>query len=247
MGNDSNFVMVVGATSGMGQAVARAFAAQKRNLFLLGRDMLALETMVTDLTIRYDVVVKAFSFEATDFQAHGALLNDELLGQVQGAVLCQGYLNDNAASRVDFFEWKTTLDVNFTSVVSCLTPMANFFEKRKSGFLCVVGSVAGVRGRQSNYVYGSAKAAVSIFLEGLRHRLFKSNVSVTEIRPGFVDTSMTFGMPGLFLVASPEKVAADILKAIEKKSAVRYTPFFWLGILTIIRCLPRFLFHRSKL
>lgn len=247
MSQEATFIMVVGATSGMGQALARALAAQKKNLLLLGRDMLSLEAMVTDLQIRHGVKVKAFSFEATDFESHGTLLNDELLGQVQGAVLCQGYLNDNAASRVEYKEWKTTLDVNFTSVVSCLTPMANFFEKRKSGFLCVVGSVAGVRGRQSNYVYGSAKAAVSTFLEGLRHRLFKAGISVTEIRPGFVDTSMTFGMPGLFLVATPEKVANDILKAIAKKKAVSYTPFFWWGIMTIIRCVPKFLFHRSKL
>lgn len=231
----------------MGQALARALGAQKKNLVLLGRDKTALEAMAADVAIRYGVTAKVVPFEATDFASHASLFHDGLLEGVEGAILCQGYLNDNAATRVNFEEWKTTLDVNFTSVVSCLTPLANYFERKKRGFLCVVSSVAGVRGRQSNYVYGSAKAGVSTFLEGLRHRLFASGVTVTEVRPGFVDTSMTYGLPGLFLVAPPEKVAGDILKGIQKKQAVRYTPFFWWGILTIIRCLPRFVFHRSKL
>ncbi len=240
-------VIIVGATSGMGQAIARHLASEKKDLLLLGRDKTALDSLASDCEIRFGVKVRCLSFEATNYESHIALFSEEVLNNAQGAILCQGYLGDNLKSRDSLIEWKTTLEVNFLSVVSCLTPMANAFEKRGSGFLCVIGSVAGVRGRQSNYVYGSAKGAVSVFLEGLRHRLSKGGVAVTEIRPGFVDTAMTFGLPGLFLVARPEKVARDILKAIEKKRAVAYTPWFWWGIMTIIRCLPRFIFHKSKL
>jgi len=240
-------IVIVGATSGIGQALARRYAEKKHSLWLLGRDRDALERLAADCRIRYGVEAQISAYDAENFGEPEKLFTEATLHDVDGAVLCQGYLGDNSESRRILTEWKRTLDVNFLSVVACLTPLANVLEKRQSGFLCVVSSVAGVRGRQSNYVYGSAKGAVSVFLEGLRHRLFKAKVSVTEIRPGFVDTSMTFGLPGLFLVAKPEKVAGDIACAIEKKKAVAYTPFFWWAILTIIKCLPRFVFHRSKL
>ncbi len=240
-------IVIVGATSGIGQAIAHQYGEAKRSLWLLGRDRDALDRLAADCRIRYGVEAAVSLYDAEDMAAPESLFTDASLDGVDGAILCQGYLGDNAQSRRDLTEWKRTLEVNFLSVVACLTPLANVLEKRQNGFLCVVSSVAGVRGRQSNYVYGSAKGAVSVFLEGLRHRLFKAKVSVTEVRPGFVDTAMTFGLPGLFLVASTEKVAGDIAHAIAKRKAVTYTPRFWWAILTIIKCLPRFVFHRSKL
>jgi short-subunit dehydrogenase len=142
---------------------------------------------------------------------------------------------------------RQAIDVNFTSVVSLLTFVANDFEARRHGFICVFSSVAGDRGRQSNYVYGSAKAALSAFLGGLRNRLFKSGVHVTTVKPGFVDTAMTWGLPGMFLVASPEAVAEDTFRAVSHGRSQIYTPFFWRYIMLIIKSVPEFVFKRMKM
>src|SRR5262245_32495555 len=139
------------------------------------------------------------------------------------------------------------IDVNYTSAVSLLNLAADYFEARKAGFICAISSVAGDRGRQSNYLYGSTKAALNTYLEGLRVRLAKVGVPVTTVKPGFVDTKMTRGMKGMFLVASPARVARDICRAIRRGRAVVYTPWFWWGIMTIIRSIPDFLFRRMKI
>jgi decaprenylphospho-beta-D-erythro-pentofuranosid-2-ulose 2-reductase len=137
---------------------------------------------------------------------------------------------------------------NGSSVVALLTLLANRFEQQRAGMLAVITSVAGDRGRPSNYVYGSAKAQVSVFCEGLRARLFKAGVSLTDIRPGFVATAMTRGLPlpGP-LVASPEAVARRIVAGVERRKDVLYTPAFWALIMLVIRCIPRFVFKRLKL
>ncbi|WP_250523076.1 MULTISPECIES: SDR family NAD(P)-dependent oxidoreductase, partial [unclassified Caballeronia] len=129
-----------------------------------------------------------------------------------------------------------------------ITPIANRLEAQRHGTLAVISSVAGDRGRPSNYLYGSAKAALQAFLEGLRARLFKVGVHVVDIKPGFVATPMTAGLPlpGP-LVATPEKVAKDIVRGIDRKKDVLYTPWFWWGIMLIIRNVPRFVFKRASL
>jgi short-subunit dehydrogenase len=139
------------------------------------------------------------------------------------------------------------IDVNYSSAVSVLEQAAVHFEEKKRGFVCAITSVAGDRGRQSNYLYGSTKAALNTYLQGLRHRLSKSGVDVLTVKPGFVDTRMTWGLPGLFLVASPDKVAKDVCWAIRKRRNVTYTPWFWRGIMSIICAVPDFIFRRTKL
>jgi short-subunit dehydrogenase len=154
---------------------------------------------------------------------------------------------DQSVAQTNFAEARRMIDTNYTSAVSILNLVANYFEQRREGFVCALSSVAGDRGRQSNYIYGSTKAALDAYLEGLRVRLAKARVPVLTVKPGFVDTRMTWGLKGMFLVASPKRVAHDVCRAIRKRKNVIYTPWFWGGIMLIIRNIPRFLFKRMKM
>ena len=142
---------------------------------------------------------------------------------------------------------RLAIDTNFTSAASILGLAAGYFEKRRSGYLCVFSSVAGDRGRQSNYVYGSAKAGLTAYLQGLRARLFKSGVDVLTVKPGFVDTAMTWGLPGMFLVATPQRVAADVWRAVQRRRLTLYTPWFWRWVMLMIGSVPEQIFRRLKL
>jgi decaprenylphospho-beta-D-erythro-pentofuranosid-2-ulose 2-reductase len=144
-------------------------------------------------------------------------------------------------------EARRVIDTNYTSAVSVLNLAADYLEQRRGGFICGLSSVAGDRGRQSNYLYGSSKAALSTYLQGLRNRLTRARVRVVTVKPGFVDTKMTFGLSGMFLVATPERVAKDISQAIRRGRSVVYTPWFWRPIMLVIRTIPEFIFKRMKL
>jgi short-subunit dehydrogenase len=136
---------------------------------------------------------------------------------------------------------------NCISVISLLTHLANYFEKQRSGCVAVITSVAGDRGRQSNYVYGAAKGAVNIFLQGMRNRLSKVGVTVLTIKPGLVDTPMTAGLPKNFLFADPAVVGTRIFNAIMRGKEIVYVPWFWRWIMLIIRTIPESVFKRMKL
>jgi short-subunit dehydrogenase len=166
---------------------------------------------------------------------------------LHGVILCHGYLANQAKAQQDFDEARRMIDVNYTSAVSILNVAASYFEARQAGFVCALSSVAGDCGRQSNHIYGSTKAALNTYLEGLRVRLAKAGVPVTTVKPSFVDTRMTRGQPGMFLVAKPERVARDICRAIRRRRGVVYTPWFWWGIMAIVCAIPTFLFNRLKL
>jgi short-subunit dehydrogenase len=170
------------------------------------------------------------------------------LGQVDIALVAHGTLPDQKACEQDVALALQEFSSNGLSVIALLTTLANRMEAQCSGTIAVISSVAGDRGRPSNYLYGTAKAAVSTFCEGLRARLFKSGVHVLTVKPGFVDTPMTQGLPlpGP-LVAKPEQVAHDIYMAIAKRKDVVYTRWFWRGIMTIIRLIPNFVFKRISL
>jgi short-subunit dehydrogenase len=242
--------MILGATSGMARAVASAYAKRGKHLLLLGRDMTEIGAIASDLSLRHGVQASAHRFEALDYDAHPAMLDAAIAAApdtLEGAVLCFGYLGEQSRGQDDFSEARRILDTNFTAAVSALNHLANHFEAKRSGWLCGLSSVAGDRGRMSNYLYGSAKAGLTAYLSGLRSRLFKSGVQVTTIKPGFVDTPMTFGKPGMFLVASPEAAAEGIVKAIAKGKNSAYVPGFWALIMLIIRSVPEPIFKRTKL
>ena len=152
-------------------------------------------------------------------------------------------------TETDFTAARHMIDVNFTSTVSILSLAANYLEERKTGFIGIISSVAGDRGRQSNYTYGATKAALSAYAQGLRNRLCKSGVHVLTIKPGFVATRMTTGLldPNSPMVAKPETIANDIVKALTRRRPVVYTPWFWRYIMLLICAIPERIFQRMKL
>lgn len=242
-------ILIIGATSAIAEACAKRFAAQGHSLYLLARNSSKLESLAQDLRVRGAAAVHCATFEANALETHQALLEQvkiELNG-LDRVLIAHGTLSDQQACEQSVELTLQELQTNALSVIALLTLLANHFEQQRHGSIAVIGSVAGDRGRQSNYIYGTAKGALSIFLQGLRNRLQKSDVQVLTIKPGFVDTPMTASFPKGPLWATPEKVARDIDKAIEKNKDVLYTPGFWMLIMLIIKSVPEQIFKRLSL
>ncbi len=244
----SEAVLILGATSAIARATANAFAARGNALYLASRDADELRRIAADIHLRYGVEVHHGLFDAEATDSHGAFLKSVVtaMPKISGVVLAFGYLGDQQAAR-DFSVGAKVIAANFTGAASILSHCANYFEPMKSGFIIGISSVAGDRGRQSNYVYGAAKGALSLYLQGLRNRLHPSGVRVITVKPGFVDTAMTYGLPGLFLVASPQAIGERIVHALGKSADVVYLPWFWRYIMQIIRHIPEPIFKRMKL
>jgi short-subunit dehydrogenase len=244
--------LILGATSGIGRALARRFAARGHALVLAGRDADEMQRLAIDLRIRYEVATAGLPFEATDFNQHPRFFADcnSALGDVvDGVVFCQGMLIEQAVIDHDFTQCRQMIDVNYSAAVSLLNLAAEHLIARGTGFICALSSVAGDRGRQSNFLYGSTKAALTTYLQGLRNRLSSTRVSVITIKPGFVDTGMTWGRldPNSPLLADPDQVAAVIERAILRRRDVVYVPWFWRIIMAIIKAIPEPIFKRMKL
>jgi len=244
----SESVLILGATSAIARATAAAFAARGAALYLASRDEEELRRISADLGLRYGVEVHHGLFDAEATGTHEAFFKSVVatMPDLSGVVLAFGYLGDQQAAR-DFKTGAKVIAGNFTGAASILSHCANHFEQLQRGFIIGISSVAGDRGRQSNYVYGAAKGALSLYLQGLRNRLFSSGVRVITIKPGFVDTAMTYGMPGLFLVASPQAIGERIFAALGKPADVVYLPWFWRHIMLIIKLIPERIFKRMKL
>jgi decaprenylphospho-beta-D-erythro-pentofuranosid-2-ulose 2-reductase len=242
-------ILIVGATSGIARAIAHQYAKEKHPLILAGRDSGEMERIASDIRIRYRLPVSVKSFDAEAYGTHFAFYTScvEEAGVLGGMILAHGYMDDQQSAQENFEKAKKMIDVNFTSCVSILETAARYFEGQRSGFIGVISSVAGDRGRQSNYIYGSSKGALSVYLQGLRNRLFSSGVHVATIKPGFVDTGMTYGMDGLFLVAKPEDVAKRVYESIRKGHDIIYVPGFWASIMFVIKSIPEWIFKRLKL
>lgn len=243
-------VLILGANAGIGRALAVEFASHRYDLILAGRDLEELQALAADLGIRHNVSTRAARVDVVDFDA----LEPALTGcitpagdSLEGVVLCAGYLGDPEASKTDLKEARRILDTNFTGSALALQFLANHFEQKRKGFICALSSVAGDRGRQSNYLYGSAKGGLTTFLQGLRNRLYHSGVHVITVKPGFVDTRMVFGKPKLPLVATPERVARDIFLAVKKRKNVVYVPWFWQFIMFVVGSIPEGLFKKLKM
>jgi decaprenylphospho-beta-D-erythro-pentofuranosid-2-ulose 2-reductase len=243
-------VLILGAASAIARAVAGEFARRGFALLLAGRDREELDRLAADLSLRYGVKAQGSPFDALAFDTHRAFVaacREASQDSMAGAVLCFGSLGDQSDAQKDPGEARRILDTNLVGAVSILSLLANHFEERRGGFLGALSSVAGDRGRQSNYVYGAAKAGLTVFLQGLRNRLFSSGVTVTTIKPGFVDTQMTWGRPGLFLVASPQTAARRIVAAVLKGEDQAYVPGFWRPVMLLIRLIPEKIFKRMRL
>jgi len=243
-------VLIFGATSAIARAAARLFAERGDRLYLVARDPAKLEVTANDLRVRGAPEVASAVADLNDFEGHPALVQgawQALGGQVDVVLVAHGTLSDQSLCEKDFSAARRELETNFLSVVSLLTDVANRMEAQRSGTIAVISSVAGDRGRRSNYLYGTAKGATTIFLQGLRARLFHAGVAVVTIKPGFVDSPMTADLKKNPLYSSPERVARDIVGGIDKGRDVVYTPAFWRIVMGLIGVVPERLFKRLKL
>jgi short-subunit dehydrogenase len=245
-------IAVIGATSGIARAIAAELARMGTGLVLSGRDVPELERVAADLSVRYGVPTAVEHFDALDFEDHPAFVERCFgvgSGELDGAVICFGTLVPQATLESDSAAARRLVDANFTGAVTVLNELARAFERRGHGIIAVLSSVAGDRGRQSNYVYGAAKAGLSTYCEGLRNRLFHRGVHVLTVKPGFVATAMTRDIldPDSPLVARPERVARDVVRAMQRRRDVVYTPWFWRWILLVIRGIPVAAFKRMRL
>ena len=242
-------VLIVGATSAIAEATARRFARRGDALFLAARSLERLQAIADDLRVRSAAQVETAAFDAADFASHAALVDqaEAALGGLDLVLIAHGTLPEQKTCEASFDQALRELQVNALSVMSLLTAVANRFEQQGRGAIAVISSVAGDRGRQSNYVYGSAKAAVTAFLGGLRNRLQPAGVHVLTIKPGFVDTPMTRDFPKGALWASPAAIARGIEKAIDQRKDVVYLPWFWRPVMRLIREIPEPIFKKLRL
>lgn len=243
-------VLILGANAGIGRALAAEFAMHRHDLILAGRDLEELQALASDLNLRHKVNTRPAKVDVLNFDTLESALGACIApagDALEGFVLCTGYLGDPELARKDLHEVRRILDTNFTGSALALEIMANHFEQKRKGFICAISSVAGDRGRQSNYLYGSAKGGLTTYLQGLRNRLYHSGVHVITVKPGFVDTRMVFGKGKLPLVAQPEAVARDIYHAVKSRKNVVYVPWFWRVIMAMVCMIPEGLFKKLKM
>jgi short-subunit dehydrogenase len=242
-------ILIIGATSAIAEATARHYAERGAQLYLAARNAGQLSAIAEDLLVRGAGSVRTVQFDVNDAtrrpEVIGAAFRE--LGSIDVVLLAHGTLPNQqqceASEEVALEEFKT----NATSTIALLTILANLMMGAGQGTIAVISSVAGDRGRASNYLYGSAKAAVTEFLSGLRQRMHRHGVNVLTIKPGFVDTPMTKDFKKGALWAKPGDIAHGIVKAVERKRSVVYLPWFWRGIMMIIRAIPESLFKRINL
>jgi decaprenylphospho-beta-D-erythro-pentofuranosid-2-ulose 2-reductase len=237
-----SYVLIVGARSDIAKATAREYAKNGYDLYLAARNCSELKEFANDVIIRTERCVKLVELDILDCKSH-QIFYDDLDVKPLGVISAVGYLGDQGKAQVDFIEARKIIDTNYTGVVSLFNTIANDFEKRKGGFMVGISSVAGDRGRKSNYVYGSAKAALTAYLSGLRNRLYDAQVHVMTVKPGFVATKMTVDMDlPEKLTAQPKEVAVDIYKAQQKGKNVLYTKRIWKYVMLIIMMIPEWKF-----
>lgn len=242
-------IVIVGASSAIAHETAKLFARDGADLFLVGRSADKLNVIVDDLKVRGAKRIETFLMDATDLDRHEEMLQTAIatLGSLDMILIAHGTLGDQRASELSVAETLKELNTNEISVISLLTLSANYFERERRGCIAVISSVAGDRGRKSNYVYGAAKAAVSTFLQGLRNRLAKSGVSVVTIKPGFVATPMTAHLKQGPLFAQPRVVGEGIYEAMMKRKDIVYLPGFWRIIMFVVKSIPEGIFKKLSI
>jgi len=242
-------ILIFGATSAIAQETAKLFAADGDALFLVARNADKLQVVANDLTVRGAAQVEKATLDLSETDRHVDLLAraTAALGGLDVALIAHGTLSDQEACQQSYELTEREMRTNFLSVVSLLTLLANQFESQRHGTIAVISSVAGDRGRGSNYVYGAAKAGVTAFLSGLRNRLSKVGVTVITVKPGMVDTPMTEHLTKGALFASATAVGQGIYRAIETGQEVVYLPWFWWGIMWVIKHIPERIFKKLSL
>jgi short-subunit dehydrogenase len=245
----SRRILVLGATSGIAEAVCRLWAERGDSLFLVARNEDKLAVVAADMRTRGAAYVDTAVTDLNDTSVHPELLAHAInsLAGLDIVFLALGVLGDQQKAERNFSEAAQILHTNLLAPVSLLTWLGNYCAQRRSGTLAVLSSVAGERGRKSNYVYGSSKAGLTAFVDGLRNRIDREGVRVMTIKPGPVKTAMTAGMKGSEKFADVEVVAAALVKAIDRGTDIVYVPGIWRMIMVVIRSIPERIFKKLNL
>jgi decaprenylphospho-beta-D-erythro-pentofuranosid-2-ulose 2-reductase len=242
-------ILIIGATSAIAEATARELAEAGNSIFLSGRTDSKLQIIAEDLRQRGADNVHTEVLDVLDYGQHESIINAaiEAMKGLDVVLIAHGTLPDQKDCESSFDVARREMEINAISTISLLTHVANYFESQRRGTIAVISSVAGDRGRQSNYLYGSAKGMVTVFLQGLRNRLHRSGVKVVTIKPGFVDTPMTAAFEKGALWATPQQIGKIIAESIDGKKDVVYAPWFWRYIMLVIKTVPEFIFKRLGL
>jgi len=242
-------VLILGATSGIAREASRCFAAEHARLFLVARNEKNLQALSDDLRIRGAESVETFAADLTDDPSHPLIISRAFAvwDGLDAALIAHGTLPDQLLAENDPALLRNAIETNYFSAVSLLMQLAKASEEQRFGVLAVIGSVAGDRGRRSNYVYGSTKAALATFVAGLRPRLAHAKVQVVLIKPGWVSTPMTQHLTQNFLFVSAERAGREVYKAMVKPRAIVYCPWYWKWIMGFIRFIPESIFEKLNL
>jgi short-subunit dehydrogenase len=242
-------ILIIGATSAIATETARLFAQEGADIALLARDQGKLERLTEDLRVRRAHEVFPIFFDALDLDRHVGALKEAVdkLGYIDRALIAYGSLPNQSECQESWAKAQEALTINMISPLLLLTELGSYFESRGQGNITIISSVAGDRGRQSNYVYGTGKSALSTFTQGLRNRLAKVGVSVTTVKPGFVDTPMTGHLPKTKMFASAQAVGSRVHRAMKRGEDVVYTPIIWWPIMTVIKAIPEKIFKKLSL
>jgi decaprenylphospho-beta-D-erythro-pentofuranosid-2-ulose 2-reductase len=242
-----SYILVIGAKSDIAKEISFEYAKNGFDLYLAARNVKELEEFADDIKVRFQRKIELIELDILQNSSHKKIY-ENLHQKPYGVISAVGYLGDQEFGQKDNEELNLILNTNFNALINFLNIVANDLEIRKEGFIVAISSVAGERGRRSNYLYGSAKAALTSYLSGLRNRLFDSGVHVMTVKPGFVDTKMTekLDLPKK-LTAQPRDVALSIYSGQQKCKDVIYTPRIWKFIMLMIRSIPELIFKRMKL
>jgi short-subunit dehydrogenase len=242
-------IAIMGATSAIAQETAKCFARDGAEMFLVARSAGKLTAVAEDLKVRGARRVETHLLDLSNLEQHQEMFDRAVrdLGELDMLLIAHGTLGNQRKCESSVEETMKELSNNFTSFISLLTISANYFAQQKHGCIAVISSVAGDRGRQSNYIYGTAKGAITIFLQGLRNRLAQSGVNVLTVKPGFVATPMTASLKKGLLFAKPEVVGRGIYQAMKQGKDIVYLPWYWYQIMLVIRSIPERIFKRLSL
>ncbi|RRA48449.1 SDR family oxidoreductase [Acidipila sp. EB88] len=250
---DPKRIVILGATSAIAQATARRLlekgGAGEVSFFLVARDPYKLDAVANDLRTRGARAVTSYAMDLDNTEAHAEMLSSAAfaLGMIDMALVAYGVLGNQRAAEMDPRLAEAVYRTNFLSPASLITWLANYFEGHSRGCLAVISSVAGDRGRQSNYVYGASKAALNVLVDGLRNRIDRTGVQVLLIKPGFVATPMTAHLPRGPLFAEPRAIGAGIVRAVENRRDTVYLPGFWRVVMFMVKSVPGFLFKNLNM
>lgn len=240
--------LILGGTSDLGRSIGKKYAVRGWDLVLTARNTENLVPIQSDFQIRHEIKVDILELDAAAIETHASVLTTAKIEEIDTVVYAIGYLGEQEKAQSDFAENQAIVMSNYVGAISLLNRVAEVFEKRGSGTIIGISSVAGERGRQSNYIYGSAKAGFTTYLDGMRNRLAHKGVHVMTVKPGFLDTKMTAGLdlPGP-LTATADKASNVIVKGALKKKNKLYVLFMWRWIMLIIRNIPEPIFKKLKL